>query len=170
MYLEPAARGSGLGRALAEAAIAAARRSGYRRLLLDTVSRLATAIAIYEALGFVEIDAYRHNPMADARYFALDLTRRSARSAGRVGDEHGAGGAVGDGVRHAAEHPTGAVHALVAHHDEVGAHLVGHHQDRVGRVAGDGMDLHRDRRVAWIDARKASASLRDALSRAVPPC
>ncbi len=75
MYLEPAARGTGAGRALAEAAIAAARSLGYRRLLLDTVSRLATAIAIYEALGFVEIDAYRHNPMADARYFALDLTR-----------------------------------------------------------------------------------------------
>ena len=74
MYLEPAARGTGAGRALAEAAIAAARSLGYRRLLLDTVSRLATAIAIYEALGFVEIDPYRHNPMADARYFALDLT------------------------------------------------------------------------------------------------
>lgn len=75
MYLEPAARGTGAGRALAEAAIEAARSLGYRRLLLDTVSRLATAIAIYEALGFVEIDAYRHNPMVDARYFALDLTR-----------------------------------------------------------------------------------------------
>lgn len=73
MYLEPDARGSGLGRALAEVAIRAARSLGYRRLLLDTVGRLSTAIAIYEELGFVEIDAYRFNPQPDARYFALEL-------------------------------------------------------------------------------------------------
>jgi putative acetyltransferase len=74
MYLDPRARGTGAGRALAVAAIAEARSRGYRRLLLDTVARLATAIAIYETLGFVEIDAYRFNPMEDARYFALDLS------------------------------------------------------------------------------------------------
>jgi putative acetyltransferase len=73
MYLEPGARGTGAGRALAEAAISAARSCGYRRMLLDTVARLAPAIAIYEGLGFVEIEPYRHNPLDDARYFALDL-------------------------------------------------------------------------------------------------
>ena len=76
MYLEPAARGTGLGRALAEAAIGEAVALGYRRLLLDTVSRLAAAVALYQSLGFVEIEAYRHNPLEDARYFALDLTGR----------------------------------------------------------------------------------------------
>jgi GNAT superfamily N-acetyltransferase len=75
MYLEPSARGAGAGRALAEAAIAVARSLGYRRLLLDTVSRLAPAVGLYQSLGFVEIDAYRHNPLEDARYFALDLGR-----------------------------------------------------------------------------------------------
>ena len=74
MYLDPAARGTGMGRTLAEAAIREARARGYRRLLLDTVASLSAAIAIYEALGFVEIDAYRHNPRPDARYFALDLS------------------------------------------------------------------------------------------------
>ncbi len=73
MYLVPEARGSGLGRAMAEVAVAAARSLGYRRLLLDTVASLTAAIAIYEELGFVEIPAYRHNPLEDARYFALDL-------------------------------------------------------------------------------------------------
>ena len=73
MYLDPSARGGGMGRALAEVAITAARSRGYRRLLLDTVARLEAAIAIYLALGFVEIEPYRHNPMEDARYFALDL-------------------------------------------------------------------------------------------------
>lgn len=74
MYLEPGARGRGAGRLLAEVAIDVARSLGYRRLLLDTVARLGTAIAIYEALGFVQIEPYRHNPLEDARYFALDLS------------------------------------------------------------------------------------------------
>jgi putative acetyltransferase len=73
MYLRPEARGAGLGRALAEVAVTAARSLGYRRLLLDTVASLTAAIAIYESLGFVDIPAYRHNPFDDARYFALDL-------------------------------------------------------------------------------------------------
>ena len=74
MYLLPEARGSGRGRALADAAVSVARTLGYRRLLLDTVASLTAAIAIYEELGFVEIEAYRHNPFEDARYFALDLS------------------------------------------------------------------------------------------------
>lgn len=73
MYLAPEARGAGQGRALAAEAVAVARSLGYRRLLLDTVASLTTAIAIYEDLGFVQIGPYRHNPLADARYFALDL-------------------------------------------------------------------------------------------------
>lgn len=73
MYLDPRARGAGLGRALAEVAVTAARALGYRRLLLDTVAWMAPAITVYEALGFEEIEAYRHNPLDGARYFALDL-------------------------------------------------------------------------------------------------
>ncbi len=75
MYLDPSTRGQGLGRTLAEAAIEVARSLGYRRLLLDTVSRLAPAVALYESLGFVDIDAYRFNPFDDARYFALELAQ-----------------------------------------------------------------------------------------------
>lgn len=73
MYVEPSARGTGAGRALASAAVAAARGLGYRRLLLDTVASMTSAIVIYEELGFVAVDAYRHNPLPDARFFALDL-------------------------------------------------------------------------------------------------
>jgi GNAT superfamily N-acetyltransferase len=73
MFVDPAGRGSGAGRALAAAAVEAARAAGYERLLLDTVSWMTTAIAIYTELGFVEIDAYRFNPLPDARYFALSL-------------------------------------------------------------------------------------------------
>ncbi len=73
MYVRPAARGLGLGRALAVAGVKAARDLGYRRLLLDTVDSLQGAIHVYEALGFEPIAAYRHNPRPDARYFALSL-------------------------------------------------------------------------------------------------
>ncbi len=73
MYVRPAARGLGLGRALAVAGVKAARELGYRRLLLDTVDSLQEAIHVYETLGFEPIEPYRHNPRPDARYFALML-------------------------------------------------------------------------------------------------
>lgn len=73
MYVVPAARGTGVGKALGEAAVATARALGYQRLLLDTVDTMVAAIATYTGLGFVEIKPYRHNPLPGARYFALSL-------------------------------------------------------------------------------------------------
>lgn len=73
MYVDPEGRGLGVGAALAGAAVDRARALGYRRLLLDTVASMTPAITIYERLGFVQIGAYRHNPLPDACYYALDL-------------------------------------------------------------------------------------------------
>ncbi|MEO7428303.1 MAG: GNAT family N-acetyltransferase [Acidimicrobiales bacterium] len=73
MYVAPEARGLGAGRALGAAAVGVARDLGHERLLLDTVDMMVPAIATYRALGFREIEAYRHNPLPGARYFALDL-------------------------------------------------------------------------------------------------
>lgn len=58
LFLSPAARGLGLGRALTQAIIEAARRSGRRELLLDTLPSMAAAIRMYEALGFERTGAY----------------------------------------------------------------------------------------------------------------
>jgi ribosomal protein S18 acetylase RimI-like enzyme len=73
LYLRPLARGRGLGRSLAEAALGEARRLGYRRLRLDTLPGMEAAQAIYRELGFREIAAYRANPVPGARFLEIEL-------------------------------------------------------------------------------------------------
>jgi GNAT superfamily N-acetyltransferase len=59
LYVEPAFRGSGAGRALMEAAIAFARERSHRRVVLDTErERLRTAYELYLRLGFVPCAPY----------------------------------------------------------------------------------------------------------------
>ncbi|WP_066824011.1 GNAT family N-acetyltransferase [Sphingomonas mali] len=73
LFLKPEARGLGLGRALAEAIIVAARDRGYRELRLDTLPSMTSAIALYEGLGFERIDSY-YAPTPDGTVFmALKL-------------------------------------------------------------------------------------------------
>ncbi len=73
LYVQPRARGTGAGRALAGAIVDAARAIGYRTLCLDTLERMTEARALYESLGFVRCARYYDNPLADACYYALDL-------------------------------------------------------------------------------------------------
>ncbi len=74
LYLRPAFRGKGLGRALAEHLIAEARQIGYRHMRLDTVGPvMKDAVAMYRTMGFREIAPYRPNPMAGTLYMELNL-------------------------------------------------------------------------------------------------
>ena len=52
LYVRDAARGTGAGRALAEAAVARARERGCVRMVLDVVEDNAPPRTLYESLGF----------------------------------------------------------------------------------------------------------------------
>jgi ribosomal protein S18 acetylase RimI-like enzyme len=73
LFVRPAGRGLGLGRRLVEVLAEEARRLGYRAVCLDTLPTMRTAQALYEELGFHDIPPYCANPVAGARYMALDL-------------------------------------------------------------------------------------------------
>ncbi len=67
MAVVPAAQGHGIGRRLGEAVIAYARSKGAESVFLETNSRLANAIHLYERLGF------RHGPLPHSDYRRADV-------------------------------------------------------------------------------------------------
>ncbi len=77
LYVRPAFRRHGTGRALAQAAIDAAREVGYDRMRLDTLATMKEAIALYESLGFLRTAPYYHNPSPCAVFMELDLARKA---------------------------------------------------------------------------------------------
>lgn len=73
LYVRPALRGCGVGRRLAEAVMTAAQQAGYAALLLDTLSEMETARAMYQDLGFTEVPPYYYNPIEGAHYLMARL-------------------------------------------------------------------------------------------------
>lgn len=74
MFVRERFRGSGLGRQLATEVIEAAKQRKYRRMVLDTLPKLATAIALYRDLGFRETGPYLASPTPGALCFELKLS------------------------------------------------------------------------------------------------
>jgi ribosomal protein S18 acetylase RimI-like enzyme len=73
LYVRPAFRGYGIGRALAEAAIGAARAAGYARIVLDSLPKMREARELYRSLEFREIAPYLAQPTPGASCFERRL-------------------------------------------------------------------------------------------------
>ncbi len=77
MRAAPAARGTGVGRAMLDHVIAEARRRGYARLSLETGTATlhAPAISLYRSAGFVTCDAFAdYEESPHNQFFKLDLS------------------------------------------------------------------------------------------------
>lgn len=73
LFVNPAARGRGIGQRLLEEAIALARSEGYARLLLDTLPSMRRAQALYARAGFHIVPPYLAEPTPEAICYALRL-------------------------------------------------------------------------------------------------
>lgn len=72
LFVSPAARGTGLGRALLRELEQRAIDLGAHRIILDTNADLAAANHLYRAEGYVEVPPFNDNPNA-TNWFAKDL-------------------------------------------------------------------------------------------------
>jgi ribosomal protein S18 acetylase RimI-like enzyme len=73
LYVRPAFRGSGAGRALVETVLGEARAAGYRRMVLDTLATMEAALALYRAFGFRPTQPYYANPIGGTVYLERSL-------------------------------------------------------------------------------------------------
>jgi ribosomal protein S18 acetylase RimI-like enzyme len=73
LFVSPAARGLGLGRALVLRILDEARRLGYRAIRLDTLPQMGDAQALYAGLGFRDIEPYYDTPIQGTRFMEMDL-------------------------------------------------------------------------------------------------
>lgn len=73
LFVRRSFRGFGLGRRLVEHIMVLAQQAGYTNMLLDTLSDMESARALYKEAGFVEVPPYYHNPLAGAHYLKVEL-------------------------------------------------------------------------------------------------
>jgi putative acetyltransferase len=72
MYLLKDQRGKGLGKFILDIAIQQAREKRYKKIVLETISALTTAIFLYKQFGFKEIKPREINARVD-QAFELDI-------------------------------------------------------------------------------------------------
>ena len=79
LFVRRAFRGFGIGRLLVERIMTQALIAGYSTMLLDTLSEMETARALYQDMGFIEVPPYYHNPLAGAHYLMADMAKVAIR-------------------------------------------------------------------------------------------
>lgn len=73
LYVKPEFRGNKIAEALVDQIIDDAKKIGYKKIQLDTLPFLKSAIHLYERYGFYEILPYNNSPMKKSLYYRLDL-------------------------------------------------------------------------------------------------
>jgi GNAT superfamily N-acetyltransferase len=73
LYVRPAFRGSGIGRALLVWAVDEARAMGYREMVGDTMPVMQRALEMYDRMGFERTAPYQAEPTPGAIYIRLRL-------------------------------------------------------------------------------------------------
>jgi ribosomal protein S18 acetylase RimI-like enzyme len=73
LFVRPEFRGHKIGQKLAETIIKDALQLQYQQMILDTFTTLTNAVALYQNLGFYEIEPYYENPLDNVIYLRLDL-------------------------------------------------------------------------------------------------
>jgi len=76
MHVLTTARRNGVARALMQRLLADARKMGYQRVRLGTLSDMTAAQALYRELGFIEISKYRPDELVDTMFFECNLLAR----------------------------------------------------------------------------------------------
>ena len=69
LYLSPEVRGKGIGKALMERCIDAAKKAGYKKVYLETMPELIAAIQMYEQFGFT----YLSGPLGNSGHTGCDI-------------------------------------------------------------------------------------------------
>lgn len=78
LYVEPAARGHGLGEALVRGIVDEGKKLMYARLVRDTLPSMLAARSLYQALGFKLVAPYRYNPVPGTAFLELRLDDEGA--------------------------------------------------------------------------------------------
>ena len=75
LFVLPEYRKLKLGESLVKEIIESATLSGYKFMVLDTITPLKAAIHLYKNFGFKECEGYYYNPMPDVLYFKKEQNK-----------------------------------------------------------------------------------------------
>jgi ribosomal protein S18 acetylase RimI-like enzyme len=73
LYVKPSFRKNKIGRLLVEELLSSAKEKNYKKMRLDTFSKLQAAIHLYHQFGFENISAYYNNPLPGVVYMEKNL-------------------------------------------------------------------------------------------------
>jgi len=74
LFVLPKFQGNGLGHLLIVEFLVQAKKLGYKRVRLDTIPELDSALSLYKKYGFKSIEAYRFNPHPKAVFMELIIS------------------------------------------------------------------------------------------------